>query len=89
MIAANSEIDGIGGLGTTGTEFEDDVADTTGVHAIQHAAGWRFELGDEWSAMHRSDFFECFNIAALQGDHLLEFAPRIAAMEHLLKIGTR
>jgi hypothetical protein len=86
LIAADGEIDRIGGFGAAGAEFEDDVADAARVHAGEHAAGGRFELADERSAMHGGDFFERFDVAALQGDHLLEFGPGIAAMEHFLQI---
>ena len=39
LIAADGEIDGVGGFGATGTEFEDDVADAASVHLLQQAAG--------------------------------------------------
>lgn len=34
LIAADGEIDRIGGFGAAGTEFEDDVADAARVHAM-------------------------------------------------------
>lgn len=89
LIAADGEIDGVGGFGAAGAEFEDDVADSAGVHLLQDAAGGGFELTDEGSAMHGGDFLEGFDAATLQGDHLLKFAPCIAAMKHLLEIGAR
>lgn len=82
VVEADGGVDGVGGAGSAGAEFEHGLAEDAGVHAGEDAAAVGAQFVDDGGGVSfRGEGFEGGGVATLGFDHLLEAGPGGAIAE--------